>query len=133
MAIKISGATIVDDNKLAQALTYSEITNPIAVPVGDGGISINCSLGNVFSMGLNANITSVTFTNVPSAYTLSLIVTPGIAQQTITWPSSVNWAGGIAPTLSVGTGLEDIFVLFTNNSGSTWYGFTAGQAMSVPA
>jgi len=47
----------------------------------------------------------------------------------ITWPASVDWAGGTAPTLSA-SGATDIFVFMTNDAGTTWYGFTAGQGMA---
>ena len=40
--------------------------------------------------------------------------------KTITWPTSIKWAGGTAPKLTA-SGV-DIIVLTTNNSGSNWYG-----------
>ena len=47
----------------------------------------------------------------------------------ITWPASVDWAAATAPTLSASP-LVDYFVFTTNDGGTTWYGFTAGQAMA---
>ncbi len=61
---------------------------------------------------------------------ITLKVTQDSTARTITWPSSVDWAGGTAPTLSTGSGDVDIFVFVTYDGGTTYYGFTAGQDMS---
>jgi len=53
--------------------------------------------------------------------------------RTITWPASVDWAGGEAPTISDGDGDVDYFVFITTDGGTTYYGFTAGQALATPA
>jgi len=50
--------------------------------------------------------------------------------RTITWPASVDWAGGEAPTISAGSGEVDVFVFYTSDGGTNFYGFTAGQVMS---
>ena len=41
-----------------------------------------------------------------------------------------DWAGGTAPELSTGANDVDVFVFFTVNAGTTYYGFTAGLDMS---
>jgi hypothetical protein len=48
----------------------------------------------------------------------------------ITWPASVDWAAATAPTISTGSGEVDVFVFFTTDGGTTFYGFTAGQVLS---
>lgn len=97
-----------------------------------GTLSVDCSTGNDFVHALSEN-TSVVFANVPAsgiAYALTLTVAQDSVVRTITWPASVGWAGGAAPTLSAGTGEVDVFVLKTHDGGTTWYGFTSGQGMS---
>ena len=47
--------------------------------------------------------------------------------RTITWPGTVDWAGGSAPTLSSGNADVDIFVFLTVDGGSNYYGITVGQ------
>jgi hypothetical protein len=42
---------------------------------------------------------------------------------TITWPASVDWSGGVAPSLTV-SGL-DILVFVTYDAGTTWHGMVA--------
>ena len=48
---------------------------------------------------------------------------------TITYPSSVKWAGGTAPTAPA-NGETDAFTFFTTDGGTTYYGFHAGDAYS---
>lgn len=40
---------------------------------------------------------------------------------TVTWPTSVDWAGGTAPDAPA-SGETDIYVFWTRNGGTTWYG-----------
>ena len=73
---------------------------------------------------------TLTFTNPPasgSAGSFTLIVTNG-GSATLTWPTSVDWAGGTAPTLT-SSGV-DVLTFLTVDGGSIWYGFAAGLAMA---
>ena len=62
-----------------------------------------------------------------SAFTLK--IAQDSTARTITWPSSVDWPAATAPTISTDSGAIDYFVFITHDGGTTWYGFTAGQAM----
>lgn len=53
----------------------------------------------------------------------------GTGGRTITWPGSVLWAGGTAPTLSGGASAVDIFQLMTSDGGTSWFGSTLGIDM----
>ena len=77
--------------------------------------------------------TTYTFSNPATtgnatAFTLKII--QDSTARTITWPASVDWAGGTAPTLSSANNAVDVFTFFTLDGGTTYYGFTAGQAMA---
>jgi len=90
--------------------------------------AVDLSLGNVQTYTLSGNQT-LTFTNPPatgSAGSFTLIVTNG-ASATLTWPGSVDWAGGTAPTLTA-SGI-DILTFTTIDGGTIWYGFLAGADM----
>lgn len=91
--------------------------------------TIDCSVGNVFTVTMSANITSLTFTNIPAsgrAYSLTLILQQDSSGgRSVTWPSSVKWAGGTAPTLS-GANKTDIVNMVTTTGGSTWYAVVSG-------
>jgi len=92
--------------------------------------TLDLSTGNVFSHAPSANTTYV-FSNPPStgtAFGFTLKVTPS-ATITQTWPASVDWAGGTAPTATA-SGETDVFTFYTQDGGTTYYGFQAGDAMA---
>lgn len=75
--------------------------------------------------------TTFTFTGAPSSGqvgTVSLIITAG-GTHTLTWPATVDWAGGTAPDAPA-SGEKDIYTFMTIDGGTTWYGFQAGNAMA---
>ena len=93
-------------------------------------LTLDCHNGNNFSVTTAANITSFVVSNLPpsgTAFFFTLKVTYG-GSHSITWGSSVKWNAATAPTLS--TSGTDIFAFYTIDSGTTIYGFTAGQAVA---
>ena len=104
--------------------------NKTAPSISAGTLTLDCSAGNVFAVSLNASITTLSFTNVPTtgnAYALTLSFTADGTARTVTWGSSVKWPSGTAPTLTSTNAKVDTFVLTTWDGGTTWYAFTAGQ------
>ena len=103
-----------------------------AVTSSSNAVSLNLRLGDNFSHDLT-EATTVSFAN-PAASgkvsTATLRVIQGSTARAITWHSSIKWAGDEAPTLSTGDDDVDIFVFYTVDAGTTYYGFTAGQDMS---
>ena len=69
------------------------------------GSTLDFDTGNVFS-------------NAPSAN----------ATVTVTWPASVDWAGGAAPDAPA-SGATNVYSFYTQDGGTTYYGFLAGAAM----
>jgi hypothetical protein len=93
-------------------------------------LTLDCHNGNNFSVTTAANITSFVVSNLPAsgtAFFFTLKVAYG-GSHSITWGSSVKWHAGTAPTLS--TSGTDVFTFYTVDSGTTIYGFTAGQALA---
>ena len=92
--------------------------------------AVNCETGNMFALSTTGS-TTFTFTNPPAsgtAYGFTLKLTAG-GTHTITYPTSVDWAGGTAPDAPA-SGENNIIAFITHNGGSTWYGFQAGAAMA---
>ena len=92
--------------------------------------TVDCETGNVFSLSTTGN-TTFTFTNPPAsgtAYGFTLKVTAG-GTHTLTWPASVDWAGGSAPDAPA-SGETNVLVFITYDGGTTWYGFQAGAALA---
>ena len=82
---------------------------------------IDLADGNMITMNQSAN-TTVGFASTSTAMDITLIRKPS-ADTTITWPDSVKWNGGTAPTLLTGDDSDDSqqFQLLTRDSGLTWY------------
>lgn len=122
------GDQVLDQPKIRD---YGESVNALG-DLGGGTDAINLELGNVVTATVSTSAQTFTFTNPPASGTagsFTLILTNG-GSQTITWPASVKWEGGTAPTLTA-SGI-DILTFITVDGGTTWYGFAAGLDMSVP-
>tara|TARA_R100001224_G_scaffold104016_1_gene77020 strand:+ start:165 stop:1115 length:951 start_codon:yes stop_codon:yes gene_type:complete len=107
--------------------TIDEVTT---VTSSSNAATINLRDGNLFEHDLTENVT-YTFSNPAasgraSAFVLKII--QDSSARTITWPGSVDWAAATAPTLTTTNNGVDIFVFLTIDGGTTYYGFTAGQA-----
>ena len=109
--------------------TIDEVTT---VTSSSNAATINLRDGNVFEHDLTENVT-YTFSNPAAAGRASSFVLKVIqdsSARTITWPGSVDWPGGTAPTLTATNNGVDVFVFFTIDGGTTYYGFIAGQALA---
>jgi hypothetical protein len=112
---------------------YSETTNAIGATSASQAIDLED--GNVVTATLSVATTTFTFSNPIASddcTSFTLILTQdGSGSRAVTWPASVDWAGGTAPTLTTtATTGVDILTFLTVNAGTTWYGFVAGQAMA---
>jgi hypothetical protein len=108
--------------------TIEEVTT---VTSSSNAATINLRDGNLFEHDLTENVT-YTFSNPAAAGRASSFVLKVIqdsSARTITWPSSVDWPAATAPTLTATNNGVDVFVFFTIDGGTTYYGFVAGQAM----
>ena len=108
-----------------------KIEESTAITSSSGTATLNLRDGDNFTHTLSENVT-YTFSN-PAASgkvsAFSLKVTQDTTARTITWPTSVDWPAATAPTLTATSGGVDVFVFVTYDGGTTYYGFTAGQAM----
>ena len=85
--------------------------------------AINLNLGNVIYFVHDANAT-VSFANTTTATDVTIIRT--LTDNTITWPDSITWNGGSAPTLLGANSRAtagQVFNLVTYNGGTNWYGY----------
>ena len=73
-----------------------------------------------FSLTMTGN-TTFTFGSVTSGRSVGFILQLTGNGSTVTWPSSVDWAGGTAPDAPA-SGETDIYVFWTRDGGTTWYG-----------
>ena len=86
------------------------------------GTSPTCNVdnGGMFSLTMSGN-TTFTFSGASSGYVQGFILQLVGNGSTVTWPASVDWAGGTAPDAPA-SGETDIYVFITRDGGTTWYG-----------
>ena len=111
--------------------TYNAVTS------SSNATTVDCEDGSTFSHTLTEN-TTFTFSNAPASGTpyimsIEIIQDASASCYTVTWPSSVDFPAATAPTLTATADAVDVFVFTTRDGGTTWYGFTAGQAIATPA
>jgi len=119
----------LSNKTLTQPVSTGALETAIAPTISSGALTLDCAAGNVFEVDLDADVTSLSFSNVPTsgtAFGAVLAFTADGTQRTITWPASVRWAGS-EPALSSENGAKDIFVLTTWDAGGNWYATTMGQ------
>ncbi len=90
---------------------------------GSGAVGINLSISRSVRHTLTGN-TTYSFTN-PAPFGLltefKLLLTQDATGRTITWPASVKWTNGVAPTVT--TASRTYLLSFTSpDGGTTWYG-----------
>ncbi len=92
--------------------------------------SIDVQAKDTYTLTTSGN-TTFSFTNPassPNVSSFSLIITAG-GTHTLTWPSSVKWAGGSAPSAPASSE-KDIYTFMSIDGGTVWYGFLAGDAVA---
>ena len=117
-----NGVVSFDNGTIDESTTITSSSNAATLNLRDG---------NSFLHDLTENVT-YTFSNPAASGKVSMFVLKiiqGSSARVITWPSSVDWAAATAPTLTATNDGVDVFVFFTIDGGTTYYGFTAGQAM----
>ena len=83
-------------------------------------VTIDADTSGAFSLSMSGN-TTFTFSAVDSSVSVGFILQLTGNGSTVTWPSSVDWAGGTAPDAPA-SGETDIYVFWTRDGGTTWYG-----------
>lgn len=117
------------DNRLDSAIlkNYGEV---LVTGNTSTAYTVDISTGNSFSLVMTGNCT-FSFSNPKSSGTtcsITLILQQDTTgSRTATWPASVKWPGGTAPTLTTTASKFDVFVFITVDGGTRYFGFTSGQ------
>jgi hypothetical protein len=115
--LNIAGSSFINTNR---AITRYGTTHNV-LGSGDGTRDIDLSLGNFVSANVTG-ITTWTFSNPladPAATGFVLELTNG-GSAALTWPLSVQWPGGTAPSLTE-AGI-DVLTFITDDGGTTYRG-----------
>lgn len=97
--------------------------------ISSGNVTVDCSLGDYFTLALNANVTGWTFTNVAPGCSLLIEFTQDSTSRTVAWPTSFVWPGGVAGAVSTGSGAQDMLAISTFDAGGSWKA-TIGKAFA---
>jgi uncharacterized protein YjbI with pentapeptide repeats len=129
-ANSFTGTQNLQDNELIRA-KLRDYSESVSSPTITGGtLTLNLETSNIFTVSLNAAITTITITNVPasgSGASFTLIFTADGTPRSVTWPSSIKWAGGTPPTITSAIGKADSFAFFSSDGGTSWQGYVGGQ------
>ena len=125
-----TGSQNLQDNELIRAKLrdYSETVSSPTISAGT--LTLNLETSNIFTVALNAAISTLTISNPPasgSGGSFTLIFTADGTPRSVTWPASIKWAGGTAPTITSTSGKADSFAFFTSDGGTNWQGYVGGQ------
>jgi len=126
-----SGNVNFADNELLRPI-LRDYVEPRTNMAAAATVTLDMTNGNVFALTPDQN-TTFAFSNpgpANNSTAFTLVWTQDSSDRTITWPTSVDWAGGSAPDVTSGSGKIDIYTFFTLNEGTKWYGFQAGADMS---
>lgn len=129
----LSGAIVAADQIISAPVLKDIGETCVANATSGATDTIDLTDGNVHNVTLTANCT-FTFSNPPASGTSGTFTLflnqDGTGSRTATWPGSVKWAGGTAPTLTTTASRTDILVFTTIDAGVIWYGAVSGQDFS---
>ena len=103
-----------------------------ALTIASGVVNIDCSLGDYFTLAINANVTSLTFSNLPSSgtgRTLSVTITQdGTGSRTFALPASFKAITGSDTAIQSAASAVTKLSIETVNAGTTWAYVMKGRA-----
>lgn len=102
-----------------EALNRFLVTPPAAI-ADSGALAIDWTVVRNYTHLLDADVTSVTFTDPPDAGEYFLLVTQAAAFTVAGWPSNVKWFGGVAPTITATVGRVDLIRFYFD--GTSYHG-----------
>lgn len=103
-----------------------------ALAISSGVVNIDCSLGDYFTLAINANVTSLTFSNLPpigTGRTLSVTITQdATGSRTFALPASFKAITGSDTAVQSAAGAVTKLSIETVSAGTTWSYVMKGRA-----
>lgn len=117
-------------NKTIEAGTFTNgYTEEVATANTSTAYTIDLANGTVQVITLTGNCTYTFPTATAGKSFILLQKQDGTGSRTVTWPSSVKWPAGTAPTITSTASKLDKYI-FTSD-GTNWYGSDAGKNYTV--
>lgn len=102
-----------------------EVVNTVSA-TGSTETLPDVTTASIHRLTLDANCT-LTFPTPAAGKSFTVVlIQDATGSRTVTWPVSVKWASGTAPTLTTTAAKRDVFS-FLCADGTNWLGFVAGQ------
>lgn len=99
-----------------------------------GARTLNLAAGNVVTCTLTGNVTwtfpSSGIGTTQASYLTLFTTQDGTGGWTQTWPASVKWSGGTAPTVTTTASVKSLFTFFTADQGASWLGAMVGTGFA---
>lgn len=123
-----TGKLVKDSGQTIPQVQRKTVT---ALSIASGVVNINCALGDYFTLSLTANVTSITFSNLPgSGFGASLairIVQDATGGRTLALPSSFKAITGSDTSVQSAANAYTILHIETFDNGTRWeYSMKAG-------
>ena len=131
-ATTLSGTLSAADQIIDRAVLEDYAIQGSAIGATGATATIDMEVANFFSATIDEACT-FTFSNPPASGDFGCFIlelTNGGAF-TVTYPASVDFPGGTAPTLTA-SGVDQL-VFTTRDGGTTYFGFVAGLDIKTPA
>lgn len=112
---------------LQNAGTYNSIQT--YTPAGAGTATLDLSKGNIHHITMPAGNITIALSNGTAGQVFIIrILQDGSGSRTVTWFTTIKWAGGLAPTLTTTASKADTFG-FEITGSNTYDGFIVGQSI----
>lgn len=118
-----SSVTSYTDHRAILPFAVADRSILTALSIASGVVAIDVALGDYFTLALTANVTSITFSNLPASghgASLMIRITQDSTARTVAWPASFKWANGLAGAVSTSSGAKDVLAITTFDQGTTW-------------
>lgn len=131
-----SGGLLLSDSDINRPVLEDYGVKHTAPTVSTNAVTLDCAVSNSFLVDMDpaTATTTVTLSNPSPSGTyceMTIAIVMGTPAYGITWPGSVTWQGGSAPTLTTTDNDVDLVHLFTVDAGTNWYGtFALADAAS---
>lgn len=129
------GGAVVDFDKTIKEMkaqlekVQGQITKSVFATASTANYNIEVGNTSTLRVGLVQPLTNLTVTlkDAPGATNrIVVIFRQDRGTNKVKWPSNVRWPNGSPPPLSWTQGAEDVFELYTPDSGATWFGMFSG-------
>lgn len=136
--LPLGGGTMLGDiisnyHRVSKALLDGYVDNVQVAPIVSTVLNIDCSLGQVYTTTHDANILTLSFSNIHATGATSvtlLLKQDATGGRTIAFPAAAVWHGGTPPTLVTLPNAMNILTFFTVDAGVTWYAHLVGSNYS---